>query len=98
MRWTRTLAAVALATAGCGGTSGATEVACDDFAAFIRDGRPVDQRAAVIRSIGEVIGNADQRVQDAHDALVATVDSSPTAQALADDTFAQACYDTGWDG
>jgi hypothetical protein len=98
MRWTRTLAAVALATSGCGGTGGATEVACDDFAAFIRDGRPIDQRVDVIRGIGDIIGNADPRVRDAHDTLVATVDGSPGAQALADDTFAQACYDTGWDG
>lgn len=91
--------AVALTVAGCGGEASAidsTESVCDDFAAFIKAGRPADQRSEVVASIGEVIGNADAGVRDAYSTLTNTV-NTPTAQPIADDTFAQSCFDAGWE-
>lgn len=86
-----------LLVAGCSSTPlDSTESVCDEFAQFIQDGRPADQRPAVVRSMGEVIGNAAQPVQDGHRGLADTV-SNPSAQPLADDTFAAACFDAGWE-
>jgi hypothetical protein len=75
-----------------------TDSMCTDFAQFIHDGRPADQRADVVRSLGEVVANADQHVQDAYPALTRTVTADVGAQGIADDTFAQACFDAGWEG
>ena len=87
-----------LLLAGCGGEAAAmdsTEAVCDDFAAFVRDGRPAEQRPDVVRGMGDLIGNADTGVQRGFEALTNTV-NDPTAQPLADDAFAQSCIDAGW--
>lgn len=88
-----------LLLAGCGGASEAggdtTGLVCDDFAAFAQDGRPSDQRSEVVSGIGDLIGNADPGVADAFDGLTATVNNPTEA---ADDAFAQACFDAGWEG
>lgn len=92
------------ALAGCGGGDGggdaldSTESVCDDFAAHSKAGLPAADRAEVTRSIGEVIGNADQRLQDAHEALVRTASGTDGAYKIAADTFANACFNSGWDG
>lgn len=91
--------AAAVSLAGCsGGPVDSTGSVCDEFAAFVKDGRPADQRADIVRSIGEVIDNADKKVRDAYPPLTRTVQASGGAQSLADDTFAQACFDAGWKG
>lgn len=99
MRHTGWLIGVLL-LAGCGTGSAdvldSTEIVCDDFAHFIRDGRPADQRSDVISGIGDVIGNADSGVRDAYGVLTNTVNDT-SSQPIADDTFAQACFDAGWE-
>lgn len=93
--------AALLLLAGCGSEGAAatdsTKFVCDDFATFVRDGKPADKRSEVVSDIGELIGNADEKVRGAYDTLTNTV-NTPTAQPLADDTFAQACFDAGWEG
>ncbi len=95
------IAAAGTLTAGCesGETSdflNMTDSVCTEFGTFIRDGRPADQRSDVISSMGEVIVNADQGVQDGFEALTNTVNGSASAQQLADDVFAQSCLDAGF--
>jgi hypothetical protein len=94
-----TLTAAALLTAGCSSSDGelldSTESVCDDFAGYVRDG---GDRAEVVASIGEVIDNAEAGVRDAYPTLQNTVDGNESAQQLADDTFAQSCFDAGWEG
>lgn len=75
-----------------------TQSVCTDFAKFIKEGRPASQRADVVRSLGKVISQADKKVQDAFPTLTRTVTGTTGAQHLADDTFAQACFDAGWKG
>lgn len=84
---------VAAVLSGCssGGQVDSTGLVCDEFAAFARDGLPAEQRSGVLESMGEVIGNAEQGVQDAYAGLR---DGGPGA----DDVFAQACFDAGWEG
>ncbi len=92
------LAALALLTVmGCAAAD-SSELACDDFAGHARDGLPAAERAETVRSVGEVVGNADQSLQDAHAGLVRTVGGSDSGYQLAADTFAQACFDNGWTG
>lgn len=86
-----------LVLAGCAPLD-AAEAACDEFAAHARDGMPADDRPEVVRSMGEVIGDAPQPLQDGHAGLVRTVGGSDSAYRLAADTFAQACFDLGWNG
>lgn len=96
-----TITVAAALTAGCSSSSemlDSTELVCDEFATFAQDGRPADQRSDVISSIGEVIGNADQRLKDYYATLTNTVNGPANAQELADDVFAQTCFDVGWDG
>lgn len=76
----------------------ANELACDEFAAYSKDGMPKDQRSEVVSSIGEIIGNADPQLQDAHDGLVNSVDKPESTWTLAADSFAQTCFDLGWEG
>lgn len=91
-------AALALLTVmGCAATD-PTELACDDFAGHARDGLPAAERAETVRSVGDVVGNADQSLQDAYDGLVRTVSGPDSAYRLAADTFAQACFNLGWNG
>lgn len=80
------------------GGSDATEFVCDDFAKFIRDGRPADQRSEVVSDIGELVADAEPNVQDAYGTLANTVNGTVGSQQIADDTFAQACFDAGWEG
>ncbi len=75
-----------------------TEFVCDDFAKFIRDGRPADQRSEIISGIGDLIRSAEMGVRDAYRSLTNTMNGTTSAQQIADDTFAQACFDAGWDG
>jgi hypothetical protein len=94
------LLAGALFLAGCGGeavASDSTGFVCDDFAAFVKDGSPAHQRTQMVSEIGDLIGNADPKVQSAYETLTNTVDN-PSAQTIADDTFAQSCFDAGWKG
>jgi len=93
-----TFAAVALVLTGCssgGDMLDSTESVCDEFAAYVRDG---GDRAELVASIGEVIANADQQVRDAYPTLQNTVDATGGATTIADDTFANACLEWGWDG
>lgn len=93
-----------LALSGCGGDAegggslDSTGNVCDSFAAHSRDGLPAAERADVVDSIGEVIDNADQQVQDAYPPLQNTASASDSAYRTAADGFAQACFDAGWDG
>ena len=94
------LVVLALA-AGCGGDGevlDSTGSVCDQFAAHARAGLPAGERAAVVDSMGEVIGNAAGGVVEAFDGLRDTAGGSDSAYQLAADTFAQACFDAGWDG
>lgn len=97
MASTRSVMLALLLVTGCS-MPDATELACDDFAAHARDGLPAAERVKTAQSVGEVVGNADQRVRDAHAGLVRTADGSDSSYRLAADTFAQSCFDAGWDG
>jgi len=88
--------------AGCGGSGDddgagpvldSTESVCDQFAGFLKNG---GDRASVVDSIGGAVGNAAQGVQDAYGSLQNTVSADQSAQQVADDAFAQACFDAGW--
>lgn len=95
------LAAVAvLALAGCGEAPAmdSTELVCDEFAAHAKAGLPEAERTSVVESMGEIIGNADQRVKDAYPGLQNSADEPGEAYQTAADTFAQACMDAGWEG
>ena len=92
------LALAALTACSSGGKVDTTSSVCTDFAKFIHDGRPAAQRADVVRSIGKVVDQADQRVQDAYPTLTRTATGPVSSQQLADDTFAKACLDAGWKG
>lgn len=99
MRWVSPVLGLLL-LAGCssgGGTIDSTESVCNDFAAFVKDGAPAEQRPDIVDSIGQVIGNADEGVQQAYKALTNTADGAGDP-GVADDTFAQSCFDAGWDG
>jgi hypothetical protein len=48
--------------------------------------------------MGKVIINADQGVRDGFQSLTDTVNGSFSSQQLADDVFAQSCFDAGWVG
>lgn len=88
------------AAAGCSapdGTINSTGVVCDEFAAYAGGGQPAGQRSEVVTSMGEVIKNADQGVRDSYDGLVRSVDAPESTWVLAADTFAQACFDAGWE-
>lgn len=88
-----------LLLAGCGGGGGSgTEAACDRFAEHAKADLPADDRAQTVRDVGELLDGAEQAVREGHDALVRTVGGSDSSYQLAADTFAQACFDAGWDG
>lgn len=94
------IAVTALLATGCTTAQAmeANELACDEFAAYSKDGMPKDQRSEVVSSIGEIIGNTDPQLQDAHDGLVNSVDKAESSWTLAADSFAQTCFDLGWEG
>ena len=97
------LLTAACSSAGAGADGGrglldSTETVCDDFAAHAKAGLPADQRLKVVRSIGEVIGNADQRLRDAYPPLQRTAGGTDSSYRLAADGFAAACFKTGWNG
>lgn len=81
-----------------GGLLDGTASACDTFAAHARDGLPAEQRADVVAEVGKVVGNADQRVQDAFGPLRNTAGGADSGYRTAADGFAQACFDAGWKG
>lgn len=108
------LAGLVLLLAACGGASTPPTAAepapaqdglsdeggfvCDDFAAYARDGQPRDQRTQVVSKIGRLVGNAESELQEAHDVLTRSVDAPDSQWTVAADTFAQTCFDLGWDG
>ena len=96
IRTASTLVVVVL-LAGCAAAD-ASEQVCDEFAAHAKNGLLAAERAEVVRSMGEVVGNAVQPLQDAHDGLLRTVSGPDSGYQLAADTFAQACFDNGWEG
>lgn len=71
---------------------------CDDFARYINAGQPVDQRPEVVSKIGGLIVNAEPSLQDAYGTLTRSVEAPPSQWRIAADTFAQACFDAGWNG
>lgn len=73
-----------------------TETVCDEFAAHAKAGLPADQRGDVVTSMSEVIDNSDPALQEAFIPLADAVDGQDYGAAA--DAFAQACFDTGWDG
>jgi hypothetical protein len=101
-------AAVLIGLAGCGGSTDGTatgpgalsmtESVCDEFAGHVKDGQPRAERPEVVRSMSLVMAKADQRLQDAFPVLQRTVAGTDGAWKIAADTFAQACFDVGWDG
>lgn len=101
-------AAVLTVLTGCGGTAdpaadgpGAlsmTESVCDEFAGHVKDGQPRAGRPEVVRSMSAVMAKADPRLQDAFPVLQRTATGTDGAWKIAADTFAQACFDVGWDG
>lgn len=102
MRYVIAAAALVL-MAGCGevnedGAIDSTEVMCDEFAVHVKNGLPKGKRAEVARSLAEVRSNAAEPVAEASKMLSRTANGPDGAYQIAADTFAQACFDWGWEG
>lgn len=73
--------------------------ACYDIAQYIQDGAPRETRVETITDVGGYIGNADPRLQEAHEGLVRTMEGPESAFTLALDVYASVCLDDlKWDG
>lgn len=83
--------------AGCsGGEIDSTEAMCDEFAGHAKAGLPEADRLEVARSLAEVRDNADPQVAKASETLTRTANRGDGAYSVAADSFAQACFDSGW--
>lgn len=85
-------ALLALTLTGCGDVD-ATSIACNDFAEYISDGMPKDQRSEVVSQIGDIIGNADPKLQDNYGALTNNVNANEEQWTHAADVFSATCID-----
>lgn len=73
--------------------------ACYDIAQYIQDGAPRETRVETVTDVGGYIGNADPRLQEAHEGLVRTMEGPESSFTLALDVYASVCLDDlKWDG
>lgn len=71
---------------------------CTDLAEWIQDGKTGD-RVELSRLInGKIRGSANQNLVAAGEGMARTADGSESAWTMATDVYAQACFDSGWNG
>lgn len=74
--------------------------ACTDFARYINDGQPDGQaRLDAVHKVNKWAQKSKSgRIADAGDTIANAANGSEGSWKIAADTFAQACFDAGWNG
>ncbi|WP_299039812.1 hypothetical protein [uncultured Pseudokineococcus sp.] len=78
--------------------------ACTRFAEYVQAGQPGegvprDERFTAVQDVSGLLGDhPDDALQSGRDGLVSALNTTDEEWVAAADTFAQACFDAGWDG
>lgn len=74
--------------------------ACTDFARYIQDGQPSGQpRLDAVHKVNKWAQRSESgRIADAGDTIANAANGTEGSWKIAADTFAQACFDAGWNG